>query len=147
MVSTPIILKLNLVYLKVLGPLLFFISINDLERNIKSNVNFFADDTMLFSIVKDPVISAKILNRDLDIIHQWAQQWKLEFKFDPTKQAPKDLFSYTNASPNHHQLIFNGTAVVKVNEHKYLGLILFMEKSLIIRRMLEYLNRFRYLCP
>ena len=31
----------------VLGPLLFLIYINDLERNI-SNVKFFADDTMLF---------------------------------------------------------------------------------------------------
>ena len=36
----------------VLRPLLFLIYINDLERNIKSNINFFADDTMLFSIVK-----------------------------------------------------------------------------------------------
>ena len=32
----------------VLGPLLFLIYINDLERNIKSNINLFADDTMLF---------------------------------------------------------------------------------------------------
>ena len=43
----------------VLGSLLFLVYINDLERNIKSNVKFFADDTMLFSIVKDPKISAK----------------------------------------------------------------------------------------
>ena len=42
----------------VLGPLLFLVYINDLERNIKSNVNLFADDTMLFSIVKSPEISA-----------------------------------------------------------------------------------------
>ena len=35
----------------VLGPLLFLIYINDLERNIKSNIKIFADDTMLFSIV------------------------------------------------------------------------------------------------
>ena len=34
----------------VLGPLLFLIYINDLEKNIKSNIKFFADDTMLFSI-------------------------------------------------------------------------------------------------
>ena len=42
----------------VLDPLLFLIYINNLERNTKSNIKLFADDTMLFSIVKDPVISA-----------------------------------------------------------------------------------------
>ena len=54
----------------VLGPLLFLIYINDLERNIKSNVKCFADDTMLFSIVNDPVISANKLNQDLKVINQ-----------------------------------------------------------------------------
>ena len=49
----------------VLGPLLFLIYINDLEKNIKSNIKFFADDTMLFSIVKDPNISASDLNHDI----------------------------------------------------------------------------------
>ena len=32
----------------VLGPLSFLVYINDLDRNIKSNIKFFADDTMLF---------------------------------------------------------------------------------------------------
>ena len=59
----------------VLGPLLFLIYINDLERNIKSNIKFFADDTSLFSTVKSPVISAEDLNHDLAIIHQWGHQW------------------------------------------------------------------------
>ena len=77
----------------VLGPLLFLVYINNLERNIKSNVKFFADDTMLFSIVKDPKISANDLNHDLDVIRQWANQWKLEFNPDPNKQATEVLFS------------------------------------------------------
>ena len=77
----------------VLGPLLFLIYINDLERNTKSNIKFFADDTMLFSIAKDPVISANDLNHDLDKICQWAHQWKMEFNPDPTKQATEVLFS------------------------------------------------------
>ena len=38
----------------VLGPLLFLIYINDLEKNIKSNITFFADYTMVFSIIKHP---------------------------------------------------------------------------------------------
>ena len=54
----------------ILGPLLFLIYINDLERNIKSNIKFFADDTMLFSVVKDPEISANNLNHDLNINNQ-----------------------------------------------------------------------------
>ena len=77
----------------VLGPLLFLVYINDLERNIKSNVNFFADDTMLFPLVKDPVTSANDLNHDLNMIYQWAHQWKMEFNPDTTKQATEILFS------------------------------------------------------
>ena len=106
----------------VLGPLLFLIYIDDLERNIKSNIKFFADDTMLFSIVKDPVISANNLNHDLGTIQQWAYQWKMEFNPDPTKQATEVLFSCKKCSPNHPQLIFNGIAVAKVNYQKHLGL-------------------------
>ena len=54
----------------VLRPLLFLVYINHLERNIRSNINFFADDTMLFSIVNDSVISANNSNHDLKIIQQ-----------------------------------------------------------------------------
>ena len=108
----------------VLGPLLFLIYINDLERNIKSNINFFADDTMLFSVVKNPAVSAADLNHDLDSICQWAHQWKMEFNPDPAKQATEVLFSCKKSTPNHPQLIFNGTAVVRLNDQKHLGLIL-----------------------
>ena len=106
------------------GPLLFLIYINDLERNIKSNVNFFADDTMLFSIVNDPVISANELNQDLKVLNQWAYQWKMEFNPDPNKQATELLFSCKKNSPNHPSLFFNSTVVPKVNEQKHLGLTL-----------------------
>jgi len=108
----------------VLGPLLFLIYINELERDIKSNIKFFADDTMLFSIVKNPELTAADLNHDLEKIQQWAHQWKLEFNPDPAKQATEVLFSCKRHSPNHPQISFNGTIVAKVNEHKHLGLIL-----------------------
>ena len=108
----------------VLGPLLFLVYINDLEKNIKSNVKFFADDTMLYSVVKDPKITAVDLNHDLNVINQWANQWKMAFNPDPTKQAKEVLFSCKKVSPVHPDLLFNGTVVTKVNEHKHLGLTL-----------------------
>ena len=54
----------------VLGPLLFLIYIDDLEKNIKSNVNFCAAD-ILFSVVNNPAISANELNHDLKVLSQW----------------------------------------------------------------------------
>ena len=118
------IIKSGVPQSSVLGPLSFLVYINDLERNIKSNIKFFADDTMLFSIVKDPALSANNMNHDLDIIQQWAHQWKMEFNPDPTKQATEVLFYCKKFSPNHRQLIFNRVAVAKVKDQKHLGLIL-----------------------
>ena len=108
----------------VLGPLLFLVYINDLESNILSNVKFFADDTMLYSIVHDPIQSASELNHDLEIINQWAYQWKMSFNPDPNKQAAEILFSCKKKPVDHPQLIFNGTPVTRLLQHKHLGLIL-----------------------
>ena len=48
----------------------------------------------------------------------------MEFNPDPSKQANEVLFSCKKSSPNHPQLIFNGTVVAKANEQKHLGLTL-----------------------
>ena len=88
----------------VLDPLLFLIYINDLEKGIKSEVKFFADDTSLFSIVSDPVATAAQINHDLQLIEQWAYQWKMSFNPDPNKQAIELLFSQKNENINHPPL-------------------------------------------
>ena len=108
----------------VLGPLLFLVYINDLEKDIKSNVKFFADDTMLYSVVKDPKLSASELNHDLEKINQWAKQWKMAFNPDPNKQANEVLFSCKTKKVEHPALSFNGFPVVQVKETKHLGLVL-----------------------
>ena len=52
---------------------------------MKSNVIFFADDTMLFSVVNNPAISANELNHDLKVISRWSYQWKMNFNPDLNK--------------------------------------------------------------
>ena len=69
----------------ILGPLLFLICINDLSDIVQSNPKLFADDTSLFSTVKDPERTANNLNNDLKEINKWAFQWKMGFKPDSTK--------------------------------------------------------------
>ena len=108
----------------VLGPLLFLVYINDLECGIKSQIKFFADDTSLYSVVRDPLTSAAELQHDLDIISDWASQWKMSFNPDPTKPAEEILFSHKLSKIHHPPLLFNGIEVKRVSEHKHLGLIL-----------------------
>ena len=103
----------------VLGPLIFLIYINDLEKDIKSRIKFFADDTMLYSVVHDPNVSANELNHDLKLINDWAYQWKMSFNPDVDKQAVEVLFSQINKAQ-----FFNGNEILQVNEHKHLGMIL-----------------------
>ena len=59
----------------VIGPLLFLVYINDLEKGVNSSIKFFAYDTSLFSIVSDSITLANELKHDLELISHWAQ-WK-----------------------------------------------------------------------
>ena len=53
----------------VLDHLFLLIHISDLERNIKSNIKFFAEETMPFSAVHNPVTLDNELNHDLEIVN------------------------------------------------------------------------------
>ena len=58
-------------WVSILGPHLFLIYINDLPNKLKSNAKYFADDTPLFTIVKDENESVNVLNNDLYLISKW----------------------------------------------------------------------------
>ena len=79
-----------------MGPLLFLIYINNLEVNMKSKIKFFADDPMIYSIIRDPVTSASDLNHDLEKVNKWAYQWKMALNHEPNKQDVEVLFSPKN---------------------------------------------------
>ena len=77
----------------ILGPLFFFIYINDLSDNLESNVKLFADDTSMFSVVHDPINTSQMLNNDLDKVSLWVNKWKMSFNPDPSKQGQEVIFS------------------------------------------------------
>ena len=92
----------------VLGPLLFLIYINDLVNNISSEAKLFADDASLFTVVYDVDIASDQLNRDLDIISNWAHQWKMQFNPEKNKQAVQVIFSQKKEAVTHPPVFFNG---------------------------------------
>ena len=55
----------------VLGPVLFFIFINDLRDNIRSSVRLFADDCVLYRNIHS-LQDCLILQEDLTSLGQWA---------------------------------------------------------------------------
>ena len=108
----------------ILGPLLCLIYINDLPNELKSNAKLFADDTSLFTIVKDENESANILNNDLSLISKWAFNWKMLFNPDPSKPAQEVLFSRKKKAQSHPIISLNNIQVEKSSNQKHLGLIL-----------------------
>ena len=108
----------------ILGPMLFLIFINDLTEGLTTNVKLFPDDTSLFSVVHDTQTSANDLNKDLEIINNWAFQWKMNFNPDPAKQVHEVIFSRKAKEIYHPPLVFNNTSVSQSSSQKHLGVIL-----------------------
>ena len=108
----------------VLCPLFFLIYINDLVDNVSSEAKLFADDTSLFTVVYGVDIAADKLNRDLDIISNWAHQWKMQFNPDINKQAIQVIFSQKKGTVDHPSIFFNGSEIAVKLEDKHLGMIL-----------------------
>ena len=105
----------------VLGPLFFLIYINDLTENVACGVKLFADDTSLFSVVRNENETAQALNSDLEKLRIWAWQWKMKFNADKTEEV---VFSCKRNKPVHPTLKLGSSDISAKIEHKHLGMIL-----------------------
>ena len=66
----------------VLEPILFNIYINDLSDIIRNKIKLFADDTKLYSVIKDQK-DIDNLQQHLNNLEKWFDKWLL--KFNPEK--------------------------------------------------------------
>ena len=117
-----------------LGPLLFIIYINDIQKDLESEILLFADDTTLLAVGSNPEQTSAMLNRDLLKIESWAQQWKVTFN---PKKSESLLFS--RKPVNTLPVIFLGnTPIARVDTHKHLGIIL--------SSSLDWASHINYIC-
>ena len=106
----------------VLGPLLFLIYINDIVECIDCGIKLFADDTILHLEFDNPEMATNKLNKNLDNISKWANDWLVKFSEQKTKAMNISL--KPNTQVLNFPLIFNGVPLEEVKEHKHLGITL-----------------------
>ena len=107
----------------ILGPLLFLIFVNDLQKSTKFlDPIMFADDTNLFYSNKDINTLFKIANEELNEIDEWFRANKLSINARKTKYV---FFHKKHDSKKNPQklpmLILNNTTLERVNSIKFLG--------------------------
>ena len=103
----------------VLGPILFFIFINDLPDNIRSSVRLLAEDCVLYRNILS-IQDCLILQEDLTSLGQWEADWQM--KFSVAKCHSMRLTRHQH----HKQILLDNSlhnkTLEKVQSAKYLGI-------------------------
>ena len=103
----------------VLGPSLFLVYINDLPDNLEKPTRLFADDTAIYSGVKNPTDQLQ-LQRDVERLADWEGKW--EMKFHPGKCTT--LRCTHSPTPTEFNYTLHGHTLELVTSTKYLGVTL-----------------------
>jgi len=104
----------------ILGPLLFKVVNNDIEKNIITDIFIFADDTVLADTYKNAQHAETRINFDLRMVSAWAKNWYVTFNIQKTVL----LNFFLNIKKSTPSLIFNGSLIAHMSKHKHLGVVL-----------------------
>lgn len=105
----------------VLGPTLFLVYINDISDNLNfSAIKLFADDALLFSQVNTLQDSVNF-QEDLNILDQWAYNWKMNFNTDKCQ-----IVRFARQSSGNPDVVYylSGRPLSVVDSFKYLGVFI-----------------------
>jgi hypothetical protein len=103
----------------VLGPILYVLYTADLPVLPEVTVATFADDTALLATHTDPVVATNILQRNLNDLSAWLNEWRM--KVNETKSSHVTFTLNSNSCP---PVSLNNVIVPQVQEVKYLGMFL-----------------------
>lgn len=102
----------------VLGPLLFLIYINDINKDLASCIRLFADDCLIYrSIETSKDIDS--LQSDLDRIFDWCESWNMVLNIK--KCAVVRVNRKETVINGSHPYTINGEHLNITNSYKYLG--------------------------
>ena len=101
----------------VLGPLFFLLYINDISDNTTSYVKLFADDCLLFRVIRN-MQDAIDLQSDLNQLITWSDKWQMNF--NASKCHTIHITRKTKHKVNY-QYHMKGTPLLEVPHHPYLG--------------------------
>ena len=103
----------------VLAPIMFQVYINDMSEGLNSYINLFADDAKLMKVIKNQG-DCEELQRDIDKIYKWSQQWKLEFN---TKKCHTMEMGRSKKRPTWEYKM-GGVNILKSKEERDLGVMI-----------------------
>ena len=98
----------------VLGPILFLVYIDDLEKGVTGNILKFADDTKLFRKAKEIGDKQKIQD-DIDKLVRWSEKWQMLFNVGKCKCL------HTGPGNTGMNYEMGGTILSKTGKEKDLG--------------------------
>ena len=100
----------------VLGPLLFLIYINDLPSRATSSVRLFANDCLLYRVIKGHQ-DAERLQADLNQFQEWEKDWQM--LFNPDKCEHIRITNKRNIIQTSYNI--HGHTLKETTQAKYLG--------------------------
>ena len=122
----------------VLGPLLFLLYINDLP-NISNKLKFFlfADDTNIYYESKELKKLEKIMNTEMEKLHEWLCLNRLSLNITKTNFV---IFHAINKPKLHVvTILINKHAIDEVETVKYLGILI--DYQLTFKNQLDELSK------
>ena len=100
----------------VLGPILFLLHINDLPSIVSSKVRLFADDCLIYRLIKSNNDQIE-LQRDLNLLESWGVKWRMRFN-----AAKCNIMRVSRIRlPFLYSYKLSGQVLDEVKDSKYLG--------------------------